>query len=299
MAFAGTPDFAVPSLQSVVKKHDVVAIICQPDKAFGRGRKMRFCEVKEASSKYHIPIYQPHYIEELLPTLKALSLDLMVVVAYGQLLSKAVLQLPRLGCVNVHASLLPRWRGAAPIARAIEAGDKNTGISIMQMAEGLDNGDILCQQSISIEQHNACQLSHNLATLGTELLLKTLDNIKVLQANATVQDDSLVCYAKKLNKEQANIDWQLSAVQIINKIRAFNPTPICYTNILGQDLRIYDATIASDDTLPKEAEIAKVIMQKKRFFIRCSDGWIAPLLVQPSNKKKMPVADFLNGFKQS
>jgi methionyl-tRNA formyltransferase len=303
IAFAGTPEFAVPSLQAIASKHDLLAIICQPDRGSGRGRKIRSCAIKQAAETLDIdaPIYQPTNIQELLPTLQTLQIDIIIVVAYGQLLRPQILQLPRFGCINVHASLLPRWRGAAPIQRAIEAGDELTGISIMQMAEGLDNGDILHTQHIEIGEDNAAELGEKLSLIGANLLVETLDNIQDYQKQATTQQEQQACYAKKLTKEQAKIDWQRPIQQITQQIRAFNPTPICHTTLFNQHLRIYQAKSSNQEItiFPKNSTTGNPFIHKKQLFVHCQDGWIELLKIQPSGKKPMPVADFLNGINNS
>lgn len=298
IVFAGTPDFALPSLQMVRQRYELVGVICPPDRAVGRGRKVRPCAVKSTALAWTVPIYQPVSMTDLVPTLQALSYDVMVVVAYGQLLKSAILRIPPFGCVNVHASLLPRWRGAAPIARAIEAGDDDTGISIMQMAEGLDDGDILLQQKIAIGQDSAHQLSEKLAVLGAQALKQVLDELPRAQQQAVVQDETLACYASKLNKQQAVIHWHDRASVIVQKIRAFNPTPVCYSELFGQRVRIYEALVTDERShnLPHSATIGEAVIDHKQLFIRCQDGWMAPLLVQAQGKKKMPIADFLNGL---
>lgn len=298
IAFAGTPEFAIPSLHQLVQNHTVVGVICQPDRVAGRGRKLHSCAVKKEALRLGLPVYQPESIVEIVEQLRLLSLDMMVVVAYGQILSSVLLNIPRLGCVNVHASLLPRWRGAAPIARAIEAGDKITGISIMQMTEGLDDGGVLDSQSVDIGEDNADQLSEKLAHMGADLLISTLQDFDLKRQNITQQDKNQVTYAKKLSKEEAEINWQQGAIEIIQTIRAFNPFPVCFTHIFAQRVRIFDARQVRANHLPNDAKIGDIMMHKKQLYIRCRDGWISPLIVQPMGKKPMSISAFLNGIRQ-
>ncbi|MDC0920777.1 methionyl-tRNA formyltransferase, partial [Candidatus Thioglobus sp.] len=230
--FAGTPDFSVGVLEALITAgHEIKGVYCQPDRPKGRGRVLTACPVKEKALEHNLEVFQPKSLkdESTQQTLASLNAEVMVVVAYGQLLPKVVLESPKYGCLNIHASLLPRWRGAAPIQRAIISGDKQTGIGIMQMSEGLDTGDILLERVCDITDDETAQSLHDkLADLGAQGIVEALDNIN--QLTPTVQDEAGITYAKKLTKEEAWIDWSKSAVQINQQIRAFNPYPIAQTN---------------------------------------------------------------------
>lgn len=238
--FAGTPEFAASSLQGLLKnEHEndslkVVAVYTQPDRPSGRGRKVTISPVKEIAIQYNIPCEQPMNYKSTtsLATLQHYQADAMIVVAYGIILPKSVLDSFPYGCLNVHASLLPRWRGAAPIQRAIEAGDSQTGITIMQMDEGLDTGDMLSRTVVPIAPcDNAGLLHDKLASIGSTLLCETLANLTQFQKKRLTQDDDAATYAQKLSKNEGLIDWSLPAITIVNKVRAFNPWPVAYTTL--------------------------------------------------------------------
>lgn len=243
--FAGTPDFSVGCLQALVQAgHDVVAAYCQPDRPAGRGRKLQAGPVKAYALEQRIPVYQPLSLkgEHEQATLAELDADLMVVVAYGLLLPQAVLDTPRYGCINVHASLLPRWRGAAPIQRCIEAGDKETGVTIMQMDAGLDTGDMLRKVTTPISSEiTGGELHDLLTTLGADALIETINDIPG-NLQPETQDGRQANYAHKLSKQDAAIDWNLPAETLANCIRAFNPWPVCWSELNGQRLRMWKAT---------------------------------------------------------
>ena len=230
--FAGTPDFAAQHLQAILNsQHNVIAVYTQPDKLAGRGKKLQASPVKQLAEQNNISVYQPKSLrkEEAQSELKALNADVLVVVAYGLILPKAVLDAPRLGCLNVHGSILPRWRGAAPIQRSIWAGDTQTGVTIMQMDEGLDTGDMLHKVYCDIlPTETSTSLYNKLAELAPSALIDVLDNLENGKFIAEKQDDSQSNYAEKLSKEEAQLDWSLSAMQLERNIRAFNPWPIAY-----------------------------------------------------------------------
>lgn len=245
--FAGTPDFAASSLAAVLNSHhQVVAVYTQPDRKSGRGKKVTMSPVKELALQHHIPVEQPLNFksEESLSQLASYQADIMVVVAYGLLLPQKVLDIPKLGCINVHGSLLPRWRGAAPIQRAIQAGDKETGITIMQMEAGLDTGPMLLTASTPISDRDSGATLHDrLADMGAQLLVQALDEIADNKLQATPQDDQLATYAHKLSKEEAQINWQLSAEELERTIRAFNSWPVAYSQLDNKTVRIWQAKI--------------------------------------------------------
>ena len=238
LIFAGTPDFAARHLAALLSSgHEVVAVYTQPDKPAGRGQKLTASPVKELALAHDLPVYQPASLrnEAAQAELAALGADLMVVVAYGLILPKAVLDTPRLGCINVHGSLLPRWRGAAPIQRSIWAGDAETGVTIMQMDVGLDTGAMIRKVTCPIaSDETSASLYDKLAGLGPQALVDTLDAMAAGDTAAEPQDDALANYAEKLSKEEARIDWSMDAVAIARCIRAFNPWPISWFDVAGQ-----------------------------------------------------------------
>lgn len=245
--FAGTPELALPSLQALINsEHEIVAVYTKPDQPAGRGRKLLTSPVKQLAEAHHIPVQQPTTLRntEEQALLKSFQADLMVVIAYGLILPKAVLETPRFGCINIHVSLLPRWRGASPIQQAILAGDTETGITIMQMDEGLDTGPILYQLPCSIKPTDTSQDLHDrLADLGAQALLTTLPQIAAGTCKPQIQNDKDTCYAKKIDKQDAEINWHHSAEIIDRQIRGYNPWPIAYTYLNTQPVRVWQAEI--------------------------------------------------------
>lgn len=295
IVFAGTPDFAAQHLDALIQSHhDVIAVYSQPDRPAGRGKKLKASEVKQLAVTHDIPVYQPENFksDEAKQQLADLDADIMVVVAYGLLLPKAVLETPKLGCINVHGSILPRWRGAAPIQRAIWAGDAETGVTIMQMDEGLDTGDMISIATCPIEAHDtSASLYSKLAELGPTALIDTLSTIVDGTANAEKQNDELANYAKKLSKDEANIDWQMPAQQIERNIRAFNPWPICFTQMQGNTVKVYAAELVNLD-----GNVGEVLAADKTgITVATGEGALKITQLQPQGKKPMSVQDFLNG----
>ena len=295
--FAGTPDFAASALVALVKsEHEIIAVYTQPDRPAGRGRKLRASPVKEVALENDIPVLQPDNLKETetQDVLRAFNADIMVVAAYGLILPQVVLDIPHLGCLNIHASLLPRWRGAAPIQRAIAAGDKESGITIMQMNAGLDTGDILQLTSCPITEHDSGGSLHDrLAEIGASAILKTLEDIDSNNLKPVRQDDSLATYAHKLDKKEALINWQNSASEIALLIRAFNPWPVTFTYLNNKPLRILQAQALSENS---ELEAGTVIAcDKNGIDISCGEGTLRLLKLQPSGSKAMDVAAFMNG----
>lgn len=298
--FAGTPDFAAQHLQALLNSHhQVIAVYTQPDKPAGRGKKLQASPVKQLAEQYNIPVYQPKSLrkEEAQAQLAQLQADVMVVVAYGLILPKAVLEMPRLGCLNVHGSILPRWRGAAPIQRAIWAGDKQTGVTIMQMDEGLDTGDMLHKVYCDImAEETSASLYHKLATLAPPALIDVLDELESGKFIAEKQEDSKSNYAEKLSKEEAKLDWSLSAAQLERNIRAFNPAPVAFltvpVNEAEERIKVYRAEV-----LPHQNSAAGTVLafDKKGLRIATAEGVLNIQQLQPSGKKPMSVQDFLNG----
>jgi methionyl-tRNA formyltransferase len=293
--FAGTPEFAVPSLLAVLNsKHPVCAVYTQPDRKAGRGRKLHASPVKQVALEHDIDVYQPVSLKntEAQAHLMALEADLMIVVAYGLLLPKAVLEAPRFGCINVHASLLPRWRGAAPIQRALIAGDKVTGITLMQMDKGLDTGAMLTSETCDILSDDIGQTLHDrLAQLGAQVLANALDEIENLPT--TPQDDSQATYAKKLEKPEAQLDWQEPASILERKVRAFNPWPVAQVTLFNQTLRVWAAK-ALPSTTTQEAIGTVIHCQRDGIDVVTAEGVLRLLKIQRAGGKPISVGDFLN-----
>lgn len=294
--FAGTPDFAAVALQALINEgHQIVAAYCQPDRPSGRGKKLQAGPVKQLALDNQIPVEQPLNFKspESVQTLADYQADLMIVVAYGLLLPRNVLDTPKYGCVNIHGSLLPRWRGAAPIQRAIEAGDQETGITIMQMDEGLDTGNMLLKKACQITaEETGSSLHDKLAQLGGQAINQYLAEFDP-STTGEQQDDSLAIYAHKLSKQEALIDWQQPAEQIFNRIRAFNAWPVSYTYVNNKRLRIWQAQVLTETS---QQQAGKVIQfSKQGIDVVCGDGQLMRLLIlQPDGSKAMDVAALLN-----
>lgn len=296
LIFAGTPDFAARHLAALLSSdHEVVAVYTQPDKPAGRGQKLTASPVKELALTHNLPVYQPASLrnEEAQAELAALGADLMVVVAYGLILPKVVLDTPRLGCINVHGSLLPRWRGAAPIQRAIWAGDSETGVTIMQMDVGLDTGAMIRKVSCPIAaDETSTSLYDKLAGLGPQALVDTLNAMAAGDTAAEQQDDSLANYAQKLSKEEARIDWSMEAVAIERCIRAFNPWPISWFEVAGQTIKVWQAEVVDSNHGQPAGTLLKA--DKQGIDIATGKGVLRLLTLQPPGKKAMSVSDLLN-----
>jgi methionyl-tRNA formyltransferase len=297
LIFAGTPEFAATALAALLDSpHEVCAVYTQPDRPAGRGRKLKASPVKELALAHDIPVHQPASLKDEAEqqTLRDYGADLMVVVAYGLLLPEAVLKAPRLGCINIHASLLPRWRGAAPIQRAIQAGDAETGITIMQMDVGLDTGDMLHTVTTPIEADDTAQSLHDrLAQLGAEALIAALEQIEAGSIQAVKQDEALANYARKLDKAEAEIDWTRTTAEIDRQIRAFNPWPVAQTLYQGEALRIWQATPLAGPVTQPPGTI--VHADKHGIDVATGDGLLRLTQVQLAGSKAMDAAAFLNG----
>lgn len=296
--FAGTPEFAVPSLEALLAAgQDIVAVYTQPDRPAGRGRKLSPSPVKVAALAQGLPVFQPPTLrdEAAVADLRALAADLMVVVAYGLLLPQAVLDAPRLGCVNVHASLLPRWRGAAPIQRALLAGDTESGVTIMRMAAGLDTGPAYLLRPLTIApRETGGSLSDKLARLGAQALVEALPGIANGSLIPVPQDDGQANYAHKLAKAEAEVDWSRPAVEIDRLIRAFDPWPVAQTQFEGSSLRLWGSEL-SDLTLPPEALPGQVLAAGKGGIeVATGAGVLRLTRLQPPGKRPMSAAEFLN-----
>lgn len=298
IVFAGTPEFAARHLESLLTtRHQIVSVYTQPDRPAGRGKKLHASPVKTLAQSAGLPLHQPATLKDPMEQaqLTAAQADLMVVVAYGLLLPQAVLDAPRLGCINVHASLLPRWRGAAPIQRAIEAGDKETGITIMQMEAGLDTGPMLLRSTCPIEATDTAGDLHNrLAALGPPSLLEALDHLAGTGLAAQAQDHSQATYAHKLSKEEARINWHQPATEIARRIRAFNPFPVAFTELDGERLRIFAAQPLNQ---PHRREPGTLLAQTTTLEVACGQETRLRLeQVQLPGKKAVPVQALLHGI---
>ncbi|MFC3152670.1 methionyl-tRNA formyltransferase [Litoribrevibacter euphylliae] len=297
--FAGTPEFAAESLRALLSgPDDVIAVYTQPDRPAGRGHKLKPSPVKEVALEADIPVYQPLNFKEESDRadLAALDADLMVVAAYGLILPKAVLDTPKYGCINVHASILPRWRGAAPIHRALLAGDQQTGITIMQMDVGLDTGDMLAKAYTDIlDSDTSASLDDRLAQQGGEILLTAIEQLKAGTLAPEVQDDTQANYAHKLTKEEGKIDWTDTAENIARKVRGLFPWPSAYTFMDEQNIRIHQASVAQQ----KSGEAAGTVIQsdKSGIFVASGDGVVCLEKLQLPGKKAMTAEQILNGNK--
>jgi methionyl-tRNA formyltransferase len=294
--FAGTPPFAASALAALLDKHQVVAVLTQPDRPSGRGMQLTASPVKQLALQHGLTVLQPASLksEAVQREIAALDADVMVVAAYGLILPKAVLELPRYGCLNIHASLLPRWRGAAPIQRAILAGDSETGITIMQMDEGLDTGDMLSRHACPIAVDDTAQTLHDkLAKIGADSLLATLHSLEEGGLNPVRQDDSAACYAAKLLKGEAQIDWHQDAQQIARAVRAYNPFPVCQARLNDEVLKIWQAGVFPD-RCGKPGEILAV--DKQGILVACGKGALLLTVLQRPGGKAQPVAQFLQAM---
>lgn len=295
--FAGTPEFAATHLKTMLAANtnfQIVGVYTQPDRPAGRGKKLMASPVKILAEQHNIPIFQPTSLKniEAQQQIASLQADLMVVVAYGLILPQAVLDMPRLGCINSHASILPRWRGAAPIQRAIQAGDTETGITVMQMEAGLDTGPMLLTLTTPITQQDTSSTLHDrLADLGAKAILEVINGLIHHQLTAKQQNDSLATYAHKLSKEEALIDWNKPATEIAATIRAFNPWPICHTLIQGQTLKILAAHVVD-----QHGPVAKILaINKEGLIVACGQQALCLTQIQLSNSKAMPFVNVYNG----
>ncbi|MGX9739679.1 methionyl-tRNA formyltransferase [Pseudocitrobacter corydidari] len=298
--FAGTPDFAARHLDALLSsEHQVVGVFTQPDRPAGRGKKLMPSPVKVLAEEKGVPVFQPGSLrpQENQQLVADLQADIMVVVAYGLILPKAVLDMPRLGCINVHGSLLPRWRGAAPIQRSLWAGDAQTGVTIMQMDVGLDTGDMLHKLSCPITADDTSgSLYDKLADLGPQGLLHTLTQLAAGTAKPEVQDEALVTYAEKLSKEEARVDWSLSAAQLERCIRAFNPWPMSYIVIDEQPVKIWQASVINTPTSAAPGTILEA--NRQGIQVATGEGILNLLSLQPAGKKAMGVQDLLNSRRE-
>jgi methionyl-tRNA formyltransferase len=308
VAFAGTPDFALPAFHALARsRHQLVGVLTQPDRPKGRGRQLAASPVKLAALERGVPVSQPVSLktEADRADLAAWLPDVLVVVAYGLILPRAALDLPRLGCVNIHASLLPRWRGAAPIQRAILAGDSQTGVSIMKMDVGLDTGPVFLERVVSIDaQATGGSLHDRLADVGGAAIVQVLDELAVDFVKSTPQSEDGITYAAKIDKAEALIDWQSDAVEIERKVRAFNPWPIAETRLDGEQLRIYTARVidggpaggpfTGDRVLRGVAPGTITEVRGDSIVVACGRGSLALMELQRPGRKPVAARDLIN-----
>ena len=299
IVFMGTPDFAVPCLRTLAESaHEVAAVFTQPDKPKGRGYKLIPTPVKAAAAEYDIPVYQPLSLrkgedaEESMRVLREIAPDLIVVTAYGQILPKEILELPKYGCINIHASLLPKYRGAAPINWVLLNGEKETGVTSMQMSEGLDTGDMLIKRATPIGENETCEeLYARLSAMGGEVLAETIDALEKGSLSPEAQDDSLSCYSPMIRKEMSALDFSKTAAEVHNTIRGVTG----FTMLEGKRLKVFASRIAEGSF--DSAENGSVV-DTKRFAVKCGDGRAVIFTeVQPEGKKRMKTEDFLRGRK--
>ena len=298
IVFAGTPEFAVSSLKALNEsRHNVIAVYTQPDRPAGRGRKLQASPVKQFALAQGLPVFQPESLKNPkdVSQLGSLKPDIMVVVAYGLILPPSVLDIPRLGCLNVHASLLPRWRGAAPIQRAIEAGDKTTGVTIMQMDSGLDTGTMLLKKETPIENDDTAATLHDrLAELGAEALILVLEKLEQGVLSGEPQNEQEATYAKKLEKAEAQIDWALPADVLARKVRAFNPWPAANCSLNGKRLRILQASAMPSSHIKAENGTVNEIGEDT-ISVQTGDGILGISQLQLEGGRPQTVREFLNG----
>lgn len=296
--FMGTPDFSVGTLEALVEAgHEVVLAVTQPDKPKGRGKEMQFTPVKECALKYNIPVFQPRRVRETecVEELRKYNADIMVVVAFGQILPKEILEMTPYGCVNVHASLLPKYRGAAPIQWSIIDGEEVTGVTTMQMDEGLDTGDMLLKTEIPMEaKETGGSLHDKLAQAGAKLCVETLEALQNKTVTPIPQGETTTAYAKMLDKQLGNIDWNAKGIEIERLIRGLTPWPSAYTNWNGKVMKIWDAEVSEGTSEKVPGTIVKV--EKEAFYVQTGEGLLKVCELQIPGKKRMDAGAFLRGY---
>ena len=298
IVFAGTPEFAAEHLKALLgTQHQVIAVYTQPDRPAGRGHKLMPSPVKQLAVEHGITVYQPATLRapEAQAELAALQPDLMVVVAYGLILPQVVLDTPRLGCINSHASLLPRWRGAAPIQRAVQAGDSESGVTVMQMEAGLDTGPMLLKVTTPIAATDTGGSLHDrLAVLGSQAVIQAVDALAAGTLTGEVQDDSLANYAHKLNKDEARLDWSRPSVELERLVRAFNPWPVCHSTLNGEPLKVLAATLGEGSGQPGQILAAS----KDGLTVACGEGALRLTRLQLPGGKPLSFADLYNSRRE-
>jgi methionyl-tRNA formyltransferase len=300
--FMGTPDFAVPCLEKMIAGgYNVVAVVTQPDRPKGRKGELAPTPVKEAALRLGLPVLQPEKVRaaEALEELEKYEADLLVTAAYGQLLPQRLLDMPRLGCVNVHASLLPRWRGGAPIHRAIIEGDAESGVTIMRMVMALDAGDMISRVVVPIDEADTAEsLFHKLSEKGSDLLIETLPQIEAGTITETPQDEALVTFAPNLSRDDERIDWTKDARRLYNQVRGLNSWPVAFTTLDDKVMKIWQAKVIEEDSVPSKFEPGSVVTTTSdAIVIQCGRGTLALVEIQPSGKRRMPASDYLRGVK--
>lgn len=295
----GTPDFSVGALEAIIEAgHEVVAVVTQPDKKKGRGNQVQFPPVKETALKYNLLVYQPVKVknEEFVEVLRELKPDIIVVSAFGQILPKSILEMAKYGCINIHASLLPKYRGAAPIQWSIIDGEEKTGVTIMQMNEGLDTGDILEVEEVVIDaKETGGSLFDKLAQVGARLVVETMKHIEAGEVHPVKQDDSQSNYAKMLTKELGKIDFGKRAVEIERLIRGLTPWPSAYTKLNGKTIKIWDADVADKEYEGRVGEVVDI--DKYTIYVKTGEKTLAIHELQLEGKKRMETQSFLLGYK--
>ncbi|MBQ8591918.1 MAG: methionyl-tRNA formyltransferase [Lachnospiraceae bacterium] len=301
IVFMGTPDFAVDALEAIIQAgHEITCVVTQPDKPKGRGKEMQFPPVKECAIQHNLPVFQPVKIKtpEAIETLKTYDADIYVVAAFGQILSQEILDMPKYGCVNIHASLLPKYRGSAPIQWAIINGETETGVTIQQMNAGVDTGDILCKAIVPIAaKETGASLFDKLSEAGAKLIVEALKQIEAGTLIAEPQDDSQATHAKMLTKSLGHIDWTQSAVTIERLIRGLNSWPSAYTSLRGKTLKIWEADVAEDVQEQKGTPGTVIGVTKDAIVVQTGEGVLQLSNIQLEGKKRMTVKDFLLGYK--
>ncbi len=298
--FAGTPDFAVPALQALHDKgYEVVGVLTQPDRPSGRGLKLHSSAIKLKANALGIPVYQPSELKskESCEMLAAIDFNVMIVAAYGLIIPQAILDLPSLGCFNIHASLLPRWRGAAPIHRAILMGDESTGVTIMRVVQKLDAGDMIKKTKIQISENDTTeQLTKTLADLGAHLMIEVIEELKIKgEVQSTPQDEASVTYAEKVTKEESKIDWHDTSLAILRKIRAFNPFPVAQTEYREAVCKIWDAETGEDND--KNAKPGQLIKLDEFIHVKCGEGVLLIKELQMPGGKRLKSKEFILGHR--
>lgn len=296
IVYMGTPDFAVPSLESLINtgKHEIAGVFTQPDKPKGRGYTVTFSPVKDCAILHNIPVYQPDTLKDgtALKIIKELMPDVIVVVAYGKFLPKEILDYPKYGCVNVHGSLLPKFRGAGPIQWSVLNGEEETGVTTMYMGEGMDTGDILLKESTKIgENETSGHLYDRISQMGASLICKTLDALEKDEVKPEKQDDSLASYAPMLNKKMCPIDWSKPAKEVHNKIRGLNPWPVATAMFGGKRVKVFSSFLSE-----KKGTVGSVICTNP-LTVACGDGAVEILELQMDGKKRMNADDFVRGYR--
>lgn len=305
IVFMGTPDFAAGALEALIKaEHEITAVVTQPDKAKGRSKELQFPPVKECALRHHIPVFQPVKIKtaEAIAELRKFEADIYVVAAFGQILSQEILDIPKFGCLNIHASLLPKYRGASPIQHVIIDGEKETGVTIMQMDAGLDTGDMLYKKTVEIAADDTFETLHDkLMALGGEAIVEALPLLEKGALIPQKQDSGESCYASLISKSMGEIDFAKAAISIDRLIRGMNPWPSAYTYYRGRQLKIWKAVPVSGQEAEgsaKEAQPGTIVkVTKDAFFVACGDGCLQILELQLEGKKRMSTHDFLLGVK--